>query len=149
MNLDCYTQYIPLTSKARFWGNFVSALKGKTRDERLTRLTSLLRLKRPVRQSCPPREDILPLHRGGAAPGGDEAEAGVREARGPHVEEQARDLPASYSSPPRGQRQVRGSHCSSSVLYWTFRIHTLGYNYCPVHTEIYGSYRNRDRRLYY
>merc|ERR1712121_630472 len=26
------------------------------------------------------------------------------------------------------------------------RIHTLGYNYCPVHTEIYGSYRNRDRR---
>ena len=111
MNLDCYTQYIPLTSKARFWGNFVSALKGKTRDETLTRLTSLLRLKRPVRQSCPPREDILPLHRGGAAPGGDEAEAGVREARGPHVEEQARDLPASYSSPPRGQRQVRGSHC--------------------------------------
>ena len=30
MNLDCYTQYIPLTSKARFWGNFVSALKGLT-----------------------------------------------------------------------------------------------------------------------
>ena len=29
MNLDCYTQYIPLTSKARFWGNFVSALKGE------------------------------------------------------------------------------------------------------------------------
>merc|ERR1711963_1254589 len=28
MNLDCYTQYIPLTAKARFWGNFVSALKG-------------------------------------------------------------------------------------------------------------------------
>ena len=30
-----------------------------------------------------------------------------------------------------------------------FRIHTVGYNYCPVHTEIYGSYRNRDRRAYY
>merc|ERR1712076_335683 len=28
MNLDCYTQYEPLTSMARFWGNFVSALKG-------------------------------------------------------------------------------------------------------------------------
>merc|ERR1712027_139226 len=28
MNLDCYTQHIPLTSKARFWSNFVSALKG-------------------------------------------------------------------------------------------------------------------------
>ena len=28
MNLDCYTQYIPLTAKARFWGDFVSSLKG-------------------------------------------------------------------------------------------------------------------------
>ena len=28
MNLDVYTQHIPLTQKARFWGNFVSALKG-------------------------------------------------------------------------------------------------------------------------
>merc|ERR1712029_1219497 len=28
MNLDTYTQHIPLTQKARFWGNFVSALKG-------------------------------------------------------------------------------------------------------------------------
>merc|ERR1712002_1184004 len=26
------------------------------------------------------------------------------------------------------------------------RIHSLGYNYLPVHTEIYGSYRNRDAR---
>ena len=26
------------------------------------------------------------------------------------------------------------------------RIHTIGYNYCPVHTEIYGSYRNQARR---
>ena len=28
MNLDVYTQHIPLTQKARFWGDFVSALKG-------------------------------------------------------------------------------------------------------------------------
>merc|ERR1712179_820165 len=26
------------------------------------------------------------------------------------------------------------------------RITSLGYNYLPVHTEIYGSYRNRDAR---
>merc|ERR1712142_931613 len=26
------------------------------------------------------------------------------------------------------------------------RIHSMGYDYCPVHTEIYGTYRNRDRR---
>lgn len=40
---------------------------------------------------------------------------------------------------------------SADKIFWKFkvnfvRIHTLGYNYCPVHTEIYGSYRNRDRR---
>merc|ERR1712198_811726 len=28
------------------------------------------------------------------------------------------------------------------------RIHTIGYNYCPVHTEIYGSYRNQAKRGY-
>ena len=26
------------------------------------------------------------------------------------------------------------------------RIHTVGYDYCPVHTEIYGTYRARDAR---
>ena len=29
MSLDLYTRNIPLTQKARFWGNYVSALKGK------------------------------------------------------------------------------------------------------------------------
>ena len=28
MSLDLYTRYIPLTQKAQFWGNYVSALKG-------------------------------------------------------------------------------------------------------------------------
>merc|ERR1712105_178692 len=28
MSLDAYTQNIPLTQKARFWSNYVSALKG-------------------------------------------------------------------------------------------------------------------------
>ena len=30
MSLDLYTRYIPLHKKASFWGNYVSALKGKT-----------------------------------------------------------------------------------------------------------------------
>ena len=30
MSLDLYTHYIPLHKKASFWGNYVSALKGKT-----------------------------------------------------------------------------------------------------------------------
>ena len=29
MSLDLYTRNIPLTQKARFWGNYVSALKGE------------------------------------------------------------------------------------------------------------------------
>merc|ERR1712038_2050970 len=63
------------------------------------------RLQRSVRQSHPPCEDLLSLHSGGPAPGRDEAEARVRGAGGPHVEKQTWDLPPSYSSPPRGQRQ--------------------------------------------
>ena len=30
MSLDLYTRNIPLTQKAKFWGNYVSALKGKS-----------------------------------------------------------------------------------------------------------------------
>merc|ERR1712002_676537 len=26
------------------------------------------------------------------------------------------------------------------------RIYSAGYDYCPVHTEIFGTYRNRDKR---
>ena len=33
MSLDLYTRNIPLTQKARFWGNYVSALKGDERYE--------------------------------------------------------------------------------------------------------------------
>ena len=29
MSLDLYTRNIPLTQKAKFWGNYVSALKGQ------------------------------------------------------------------------------------------------------------------------
>ena len=29
MSLDLYTRNIPLTQKARFWGNYVSSLKGE------------------------------------------------------------------------------------------------------------------------
>ena len=29
MSLDLYTRNIPLAQKARFWGNYVSALKGE------------------------------------------------------------------------------------------------------------------------
>jgi len=33
MSLDTYTQNIPLTQKARFWSNYVAALKGKKTND--------------------------------------------------------------------------------------------------------------------
>merc|ERR1711953_1098655 len=106
-NLDCYTQYEPLTSKARFWGNFVSALKGMTSDTARPQSWNYyqdLRLQRSVRQPHPPCPHLLPLHSGGSAPGRDEAEARVWEAGGSDVEKQAGDLPPSHSGPSRGKR---------------------------------------------
>ena len=35
------------------------------------------------------------------------------------------------------------------TIHLYFRIHTIGYDYCPVHTEIYGSYRNQAARGVY
>ena len=32
--------------------------------------------------------------------------------------------------------------------FFRFRIYTPGYNYLPVHTEIYGMYRPRSGRQY-
>eukprot|EP00091_Calanus_sinicus_P018195 TRINITY_DN407_c0_g1_i7.p1 TRINITY_DN407_c0_g1~~TRINITY_DN407_c0_g1_i7.p1 ORF type:complete len:118 (+),score=16.91 TRINITY_DN407_c0_g1_i7:226-579(+) len=47
-------------------------------------------------------------------------------------------------------RQQRGTTPVTPVLPdANDRIHTIGYNYCPVHTEIYGSYRNQAARRGY
>merc|ERR1711973_441269 len=44
-------------------------------------------------------------------------------------------------------KQVKNKSAPTPVLSAANdRIHTLGYNYCPVHTEIYGSYRNQAVR---
>merc|ERR1712198_700756 len=44
-------------------------------------------------------------------------------------------------------KQVKNKSAPTPVLpAANDRIHTLGYNYCPVHTEIYGSYRNQAVR---
>jgi len=115
MNLDVYTQHIPLTQKARFWGNWVSALKGG-------------------KDMC-------------AAPE-------------PHIRH---FYPSIVETMPGADSRLKNEFGRLEDLMWRSRrgtsvpptpvlpeandrIHTLGYNYCPVHTEIYGSYRNRDRR---
>merc|ERR1711973_301658 len=111
MNLDCYTQHIPLTSKARFWSNFVSALKGSN-DLYASPIPHVRTYYPSIVEALPTGdmklEDLMWRGRRGTS------------------------LPPTPVLPEANDR-----------------IHTLGYNYCPVHTEIYGSYRNRDRRLYY
>jgi len=86
MSLDLYTQNIPLTQKARFWSNYVAALKG-SQD---LRAPDELRL-RPRRAGTQPLTPVLP---------------------------DAHD-----------------------------RIFSVGYNYTPVHTEIYGTYRAQTARM--
>jgi len=115
MNLDVYTQHIPLTSKARFWGNFVSALKGSK---------DLNAAPEPhIRNFYPSIVETMPG-----------ADASLKNEFG-RLEDLMWRSRRGTSLPPTPVLPAAND-----------RIHTLGYNYCPVHTEIYGSYRNRDRR---
>merc|ERR1711953_423035 len=118
MNLDCYTQYEPLTSKARFWGNFVSALKGS--NDLYASPIPHVRTYYPSIVEALPQGELKLKHEFGKL-----EDLMWRNRRGP-------------SRPPTPVLPEAND-----------RIHTVGYNYCPVHTEIYGSYRNRDRRAYY
>merc|ERR1711963_1070647 len=115
MNLDCYTQHIPLTQKARFWGNFVSALKGSN---------DLYAAPEPyIRHYYPSIVETMPG-----------ADARLKNEFG-RLEDLMWRGRRGTSLPP-----------TPVLAEANDRIHTLGYNYCPVHTDIYGSYRNRDRR---
>ena len=155
MNLDCYTQYIPLTSKARFWGNFVSALKGLTAlklwlhhwphsnsgsNDLYASPVPHVRTYYPSIVEALPRGEMKLKHEFGKL-----EDLMWRNRRGT-------SLPPTPVLPEANDRFVKqpGSQAGwVTETFVLFRIHTVGYNYCPVHTEIYGSYRNRDRRTYY
>ena len=62
MSLDLYTRNIPLTQKAKFWGNYVSALKGESEYWVGDLITIISRQCWPVRRSGAPRHQHLPLH---------------------------------------------------------------------------------------
>ena len=108
MSLDLYTRNIPLTQKARFWGNYVSALKGKT-PAHVTRLA--LEIMSPCREFWPLRstrgqgDQLLPQHHWDHSPHLPRPEERVREAGEPDVEpDQDQGQPHPLSA--RGQRQV-------------------------------------------
>merc|ERR1712236_8046 len=114
MSLDVYTRNIPLTQKAQFWGNYVSALKGgkdlcAAPEPRITNIyPSIVETLPPtypgLRQEFGKLETLMERGRRGAS------------------------LPPTPVLPGANDR-----------------INSIGYTYCPVHTEIYGSYRNQDR----
>merc|ERR1711875_65370 len=110
MSLDVYTQNIPLTQKAKFWTNYVSALKG-TQD---------LRASDPTPQPWHPSVLV-------------------------HLPDQYPDLKQQFSKLESELDAVpkRKSHLPLTpvIADANDRIHTLGYSYYPVHTEIYGTYR--------
>merc|ERR1711934_1343522 len=103
MSLDLYTRNIPPTQKARFWGNYVSALKGNS--------------------------DLC------AAP----------EARVTNFYPDLRNEFGKLESLMWNQTKTRANP-TPCLPEANDRINTLGYNYCPVHTDIYGSYRNKAVR---
>merc|ERR1739838_394984 len=118
MSLDLYTRYGSLTQKAKFWGNYVSALKGNA---------DLCAAPEPRITTWYPSitESLPPTYPGLRHEYGKLESLMWRGRRG-------------TSAPPTPVLPDANN-----------RIHTIGYNYCPVHTEIYGSYRNQAARGVY
>jgi len=117
MSLDLYTQNIPLTQKARFWSNYVSALKG-TQDLRAPE-EGRLRVWHPSIIETLPNEYPDLKHEFGK------------------LESQMFDRPRRAGTLP-----------PTPVLPEAHdRIFSMGYNYLPVHTEIYGTYRAQTARM--
>merc|ERR1712032_237877 len=109
MSLDTYTQNIPLTQKARFWSNYVAALMG-SQDLRAPDEAALRTWHPSIIETLPNEFPDLKHVFG-------------------KLESQMFDRP-----------RRRGADPLSPVLPDARdRIFSLGYNYCPVHTEIYGS----------
>merc|ERR1712183_670312 len=115
MSLDLYTRNIPLTQKARFWGNYVSALKGNA---------DLCAAPEPCVTNWYPS---------------------ITETVPPTYPDPRQEFGKLESLMWRGRRGTSAppTHVLPDA---NNRIHTIGYDYCPIHTEIYGSYRNQTKR---
>jgi len=115
-SLDLYTQNASLTQKAKFWTNYVSALKG-AQDLRAPDETNVRTWHPSIIQTLP--DDFPDLkHEFGK------------------LESQMFDRPRRRGTEPLTP-VLPDAHD---------RIFTLGYHYIPVHTEIYGTYRARTAR---
>merc|ERR1712080_698239 len=149
MSLDVYTQNIPLTQKARFWTNYVAALKG----------TLDVEYQHEPHQDPPDPvhydpnltlDDILYRSQDLRAP----EELQVRTWHPSIIETLPNEFPdlkhefGKLESQMFDRPRRRGADPLTPVLPDARdRIFSLGYSYCPVHTEIYGTYRARAARM--
>merc|ERR1711973_333946 len=118
MHLDLYTSNSALTHKAKFWCNYVGALKGsqdlRAPDDRI------------IRSIHPSIVETLP-------------------EEFPDLKHEFSKLESQMFDRPK--RPVLAP-LTPVLPDAHDRIFTAGYSYFPVHTEIYGTYRPYFRELY-
>jgi len=117
MSLDTYTQNIPLTQKARFWSNYVAALKG-SQDLRAPDEAALRTWHPSIIETLPNEFPDLKHEFG-------------------KLESQMFDRPRRRGADP----------LSPVLPDARDRIFSLGYNYCPVHTVCWSLLLVTDLRL--
>merc|ERR1711992_375867 len=116
MHLDLYTQNAGLTHKAKFWCNYVSALKG-SHDLRAPDQTIYRTIHPSIVETLP---DSFPELKHEFA----------------KLESQMFDRPKRPGLAPLTPVLPEAHD----------RIFSPGYHYNPVHTEIYGTYRSQAKR---
>ena len=155
MSLDLYTRNIPLTQKAKFWGNYVSALKGQYWDwvqsgpsnqtiQALPTCALAPSLASPTSTPPSPRPSHRPTATSGTSSGSWRIWCGDRTR--PSLFQLQLFLLRMTGKPVDCEDSVRSVMSDVVLTVNSTRIHTIGYNYCPVHTEIYGSYRSQAVR---
>merc|ERR1712170_4294 len=116
MHLDLYTSNSALTHKAKFWCNYVGALKG-SQDLRAPEEAVIRTLHPSIVETLP--EEFPDLKHEFS-----------------RLESQMFDRPKRPGLVPLTPVLPDANGC----------ILTPGFNYNPVHTEIYGTYRNNAKR---
>jgi len=166
MHLDLYTSNSALTHKAKFWCNYVGALKDRGPD-------GLLVLEDPIRPR--PRPSIWSLYRpvditmydlmyeddwrkwGNWHKGSQDLRAPddriIRSIHPSIVETLPEEFPDLKHEFSRLESQMFDRPKRPGLVPLTpvlpeanDRIHSIGYAYNPVHTEIYGTFRNNAKR---
>jgi len=117
MHLDLYTQNAGLTHKAKFWCNYVSALKG-SQDLRAPE-------ERMLHSIHPSIVETLP-------------------ETFPDLKHEFSKLESQMFDRPKRPGLIPLTPVLPDAHD---RIFTAGYSYYPVHTEIYGTYRPYFREL--